>query len=332
MTTAHRRARTSICVAALAVLGLGSASVAHASGGVPSESPGNSGATITGSFSTDCTDFSTSSSKDLSHVELAFADGSSSQVQDFGSSPMTYAVMGDKVIASTDVKSGTTTQHFSCTPPPPPPPPAPKCSDGIDNDGDGLADAADPGCQNPGDNDETNPVTPPQCSDGVDNDQDGVMDADDPGCENPNDNDETDHAKAACEDGIDNDNDGKVDFPADKGCSSAQDTDEADPPACADGVDNDNDGKVDAADPGCTGPTDNDETDPVVVPVNPCSHGGLADATLAKTLYDGLLKQVPVLKDPHAGGPLSKALDDNLTPLNPVGHEVGCAVSLVDGP
>ena len=44
---------------------------------------------------------------------------------------------------------------------PPPPPPNPQCSDGADNDGDGLIDyPADPGCSSASDNDETN-VTPP---------------------------------------------------------------------------------------------------------------------------------------------------------------------------
>jgi hypothetical protein len=77
-----------------------------------------------------------------------------------------------------------------------------QCSDGIDNDGDGLVDAADPGCHvgndinapfDPNDNDERNPAPgsgsageddggDTECSDGRDNDGDGVIDADDPGC------------------------------------------------------------------------------------------------------------------------------------------------------
>ncbi|MGH2729530.1 MAG: Ig-like domain-containing protein, partial [Actinomycetota bacterium] len=72
---------------------------------------------------------------------------------------------------------------------------APQCSDGVDNDGDGKTDhPADPGCQNPNDNDETDePPEEPECSDGVDNDGDGKTDfPDDPGCENAQDDDETD--------------------------------------------------------------------------------------------------------------------------------------------
>lgn len=66
----------------------------------------------------------------------------------------------------------------------PPPPPA-QCSDGVDNDGDGLVDfPADPGCISATDNDEFNapPAPLPQCSDGLDNDADGLVDNVDPGC------------------------------------------------------------------------------------------------------------------------------------------------------
>lgn len=85
-------------------------------------------------------------------------------------------------------------------PPPAPPPPtevvAPVsiCSDGQDNDGDGLVDyPSDPGCTGPEDGDETDP---PQCSDGKDNDGDGLADhPSDPGCTGADDNDEVDPCK-----------------------------------------------------------------------------------------------------------------------------------------
>jgi hypothetical protein len=70
-----------------------------------------------------------------------------------------------------------------------------------------------------------------QCADKVDNDGDGLIDAKDPGCldangvYNPNDNDE----RNQCSDTIDNDGDGKIDFPNDPGCTSAQDNNETDP-------------------------------------------------------------------------------------------------------
>ncbi len=68
---------------------------------------------------------------------------------------------------------------------------------------------------------------------------------------------------SACGDGIDNDGDGKTDFPMDPGCSSLDDTSEADScpgvgpncPECSDGVDNDGDGMTDyPADTNCTSP------------------------------------------------------------------------------
>jgi len=48
-----------------------------------------------------------------------------------------------------------------------------ECSDGVDNDGDGLADLDDPGCR-----DESGTMEDPRCQDGVDNDGDGKMDFD----------------------------------------------------------------------------------------------------------------------------------------------------------
>ena len=72
-----------------------------------------------------------------------------------------------------------------------------QCSDGIDNDGDGLIDfvpvVGDPGCSSIYDNDETDapPPQPPPvatedtlalCSDGIDNDDDGKIDLQDSDC------------------------------------------------------------------------------------------------------------------------------------------------------
>jgi hypothetical protein len=64
-----------------------------------------------------------------------------------------------------NIVSGTTlsappTPGPSATPSPLPTP-VPRCSDGADNDGDGLTDfPADPGCDSPTDNDEADPPTP----------------------------------------------------------------------------------------------------------------------------------------------------------------------------
>lgn len=82
---------------------------------------------------------------------------------------------------------------------------APDCSDGVDNDGDGLVDhPSDPGCWGP-----LGTTESPPCSDLLDNDGDGRIDHPaDPGCfdagwgtENP-----------ACQDGIDNDAQPGTDF------------------------------------------------------------------------------------------------------------------------
>jgi hypothetical protein len=73
------------------------------------------------------------------------------------------------------------------------PPATYQCSDGIDNDGDGLIDYPnDPGCSSNTDNDEYNePQVTTQCSDGIDNDGDGLTDyPNDPGCSSDNDDDE----------------------------------------------------------------------------------------------------------------------------------------------
>ena len=108
------------------------------------------------------------------------------------------------------------------------------CSDGLDNDSDGKVDfPSDFGCANVNDNRE---IDPPQCDDGRDNDGDGTLDYDtniptqtaDAGCSSAVDTVEAGPA-ARCADGLDNDADGKIDFPADGGCSSADDDDETDP-------------------------------------------------------------------------------------------------------
>src|ERR1041385_3292181 len=69
----------------------------------------------------------------------------------------------------------------------------PQCSEGIENDGDGLGDFPDdPGCTSTEDDSEDSPPAP-QCSDGRDNDGDGKIDwPDDPGCFAPQQDDETD--------------------------------------------------------------------------------------------------------------------------------------------
>jgi hypothetical protein len=91
------------------------------------------------------------------------------------------------------------------------------CLDGVDNDGDGLVDAADGGCQGGGD-----PSEERDCHDGLDNDGDGLVDYPaDPGCSGP-----AGREDAQCQDGVDNDGDGATDHPADSRCKSPADDDE----------------------------------------------------------------------------------------------------------
>ncbi|HEY4244959.1 MAG TPA: hypothetical protein VGM88_34325 [Kofleriaceae bacterium] len=110
--------------------------------------------------------------------------------------------------------------------------PNPQCSDGIDNDGDGLIDyPADPGCSSPDDMTEDS-FGPPACSNGKDDDGDGLIDyPNDPGCLAPQQDSEDDDCPSGpncpqCANGIDDDGNGQTDYPADTGCTSASDDDE----------------------------------------------------------------------------------------------------------
>lgn len=146
-----------------------------------------------------------------------------------------------------------------------PPPPQDECTDGIDNDNDGATDGFDRDCD---DGSPESGSDEPECSDGVDNDGDGATDFGedgDPDCESDDDDSEAGPPPTdpQCSDGEDNDGDGLVDD-ADPGCTDENDDDETDPttpPQCADGEDNDGDGLVDGADPGCADENDDDETD-----------------------------------------------------------------------
>ncbi len=131
------------------------------------------------------------------------------------------------------------------------------CSDGIDNDMDGLIDADDPDCTSPSDPDEAHV---PACADGIDNDMDGLTDfGSDPGCRSLL--DDTEDSAPECSDMIDNDMDGNIDFPDDPGCVDANDPYEHTVPACSNGLDDDMDGDIDfPLDRGCSSSLDDDET------------------------------------------------------------------------
>jgi len=130
-------------------------------------------------------------------------------------------------VGSTSLTKATTASSEAITEAPPArETTGPQCSDTIDNDGDGVIDAADPGCHsdndasnsgsyNPNDNDETDKKsggggttgsstgeTGVQCADNKDNDGDGLIDEADGGCHtdgnpnNPDSYDATDDSEA----------------------------------------------------------------------------------------------------------------------------------------
>lgn len=150
------------------------------------------------------------------------------------------------------------------------------CTDGLDNDADGLCDAgdcidpvtgarldADPSCDADGDGevDEGAEFEAGPCQDGDDNDDDGLIDfgpGGDPDCDSPTDLVEG----AACGDEVDNDGDGWVDAD-DSGCSGGSDADEGGLDYlgdCSNGIDDDGDGFADGLDLGCEAGADMTET------------------------------------------------------------------------
>jgi hypothetical protein len=101
------------------------------------------------------------------------------------------------------------------------------CTDGVDDCAPGLM------CQDPLGGQVTTCV-PPRCSDGIDNDGDGLTDYPvEPGCATATANDEVDDCPTGpgcpqCSNGIDDDGDGLIDMGSDIGCAHAGDDDEED--------------------------------------------------------------------------------------------------------
>lgn len=93
----------------------------------------------------------------------------------------------------------------------------PDCANGLDDDGDGLADHPnDPGCTSADDVSEHGLEL--ACDNGLDDDRDGLVDfPSDPGCTDPADASER-GAVHECDNGLDDDGDLDVDFPDDAGC------------------------------------------------------------------------------------------------------------------
>ena len=118
------------------------------------------------------------------------------------------------------------------------------CSDGLDNDEDGLVDCEEAscagiaGCGSGG--------AEVICDDGEDNDADGAADCDDEDCA------DTDACagETDCANDVDDDADGLIDCADTADCSSSPDCVEA---QCENGVDDDGDGAADCADADCAG-------------------------------------------------------------------------------
>lgn len=167
------------------------------------------------------------------------------------------------------------------------------CSDGADNDLDGLVDGADPTCvDSDGDfvadptevvygSDPNDLRSFPEdsrldailnyyglsltfCEDTVDNDRDGLTDRADPGC--PVISDDGDRFDDVTEKRYGSD-------PGDP--NSVPEHEAVNPRSCRDGVDNDLDGLIDAADPACTVPRNDDRAAATVIDAVPYAHGPL---------------------------------------------------------
>jgi hypothetical protein len=121
-----------------------------------------------------------------------------------------------------------------------------KCTNGRDDDQDGLIDCADPDCT-------TNPACVPPaeiCTNGIDDDGDSLADCADPDCNGSNGCELG--TELTCNDTLDNDADGLVDC-ADPDCSTSPACGGPTPENCANGHDDDGDGLVDCADSDCAG-------------------------------------------------------------------------------
>ena len=137
-----------------------------------------------------------------------------------------------------------------------------QCQNGLDDDSDGRVDAFDPGCTDGSDNTEAPDVVGAQCHDGIDNNGNGLADfPNDPGCLAAGAREAG--GVQVCSNGRDDDGDGMVDYPGDSGCMGAADRTEAlegRALACSDGYDNDGDGLTDwGFDPDCDAPADDSE-------------------------------------------------------------------------
>jgi hypothetical protein len=174
--------------------------------------------------------------------------------------------------------------------------PLSQCANGSDDDGNGLVDLNDPGCENASDDSEEPGFGfvfgVPECQNGEDDDGDNATDftgsgfpTTDPECASATDTDESTAGDQDTECETANEDDGDTDggtFAAgDPECTSADDNDEFELEECGDGVDNDSEGGADLADPGCSFPYDGDESSNNPVPSAAVNPAGVSNSPLA---------------------------------------------------
>lgn len=82
--------------------------------GLAAAAADNSAASIAGSFGDACRDFSTHASKDISHIELRYADGRVAKHETIDSPDHSIDGTAGDALESASVKSGTTVQTFTC--------------------------------------------------------------------------------------------------------------------------------------------------------------------------------------------------------------------------
>ncbi len=173
--------------------------------------------------------------------------------------------------------------------------PVSQCANGSDDDGNGLVDLNDPGCENASDDSEEpgfgGVFGVPECQNGEDDDGDNATDfagfpsSPDAQCASATDTDESvagdqdTECETATED--DGDTDGGTFAAGDPECTSADDNDEFDEEECGDGVDNDSEGGADLTDPGCSFPYDGDESSNNPVPAAAVNPAGVSNSPLA---------------------------------------------------
>lgn len=124
------------------------------------------------------------------------------------------------------------------------------CSDGRDNDADGMLDCDDPDCEGLWMCSLERENTPTRCADGVDNDDDGWTDCEDAACIGLDQCEEM--GDVQCSNGADDDFDGYEDC-SDASCVGALPCLPLPPELCGNMLDDDMDGAADCMDPDCSG-------------------------------------------------------------------------------